>query len=128
MYLANDDEEKIFFLKRRNTVKAAIQEGANIVVLFAFGNTKLFHTAGKGSSNSLLSKISRKMRASIVFFWPVPVRHPIKLVTSEIVPVKQCDEPTEAMIDEVMQNVVQAIEKMYKDKKPDWEKRPLVIT
>jgi 2-acylglycerol O-acyltransferase 2 len=128
MYLASETEEKIFLKKRRNTVKVAIQEGANIVVLFAFGNTRLFHTSGKNDSSSLLAKISRKLRASIVFFWPVPKRHPIKLATGEIVPVQQCDDPTEAQIDDVMNRLIKSIEKVYVEKKPDWEQRPLIIT
>ena len=128
MYLVNDKTESIFLLKRRNTVKVAIQEGANIVVLFAFGNTRLFNIPSKDQSHSLLSQISRKMRASIVFFWPFPKRHPIRLVTGDIVSVQQCDNPTEAQIDEVLARLIESIEKLYRDKKPAWETRPLVIT
>ncbi len=58
MYLVSEKAENVFLLKRRNTVKVAIQEGATIVVLFAFGNTRLFKVAGEGGSQSWLSSRS----------------------------------------------------------------------
>lgn len=132
MYVINDKTESIYFKKRRGTVKAAIQEGAHIIPLFSFGNSKLFTTLGNSDNNSLLSKLSRSLRASIVFFYgrwylPVPYRHPIRLVTGDIVTVTKCLDPSEEMIDEVMARVIASIEKLYADKRPAWENRPLDI-
>ena len=138
MYLMNSKTESIYFRKRFNTVKAAIQEGANIVPIFCFGNTKIFTALNetvnsKEGKESFLSRFSRKFRASIVFFYgrhylPVPYRHPIKLVTGEIVEVTQISEPTPEQVQEVMEKVIQSIQRMYEQKKPDWETRPLIIT
>ena len=137
MYLMNSKTESIYFRKRFNTVKAAIQEGANIIPIFCFGNTKLFTSLNesmidKDGKESFLSRISRKFRASIVFFYgrhylPVPYRHPIKLVTGEIVEVTQISEPTPEQVQDVMEKVIKSIQKLYDEKKPDWETRPLVI-
>ena len=138
MFLMNNKTENIYLRKRFNTVKAAIQEGANIVPIFCFGNTKLFTSLNetvnsKDGKESFLSRISRKFRASIVFFYgrhylPVPYRHPIRLVTGDIVEVTQISEPTPEQVQEIMDKVIQSIQHLYEQKKPDWETRPLIIT
>jgi hypothetical protein len=133
MYLMNNETEAIYLRKRLNTVKAAIEEGANIVPIFFFGNTKLFSTLNHdGSTNSFLSRISRKLRASILLFYgrnylPVPYRHPIKMVTAEIVEVVQCANPSEEQVQETMDRLIRSLQQAYEAKKPDWEKRPLVV-
>lgn len=131
MYLIKDDAEQVYLNKRHNTVKAAIQEGANIIPTYFFGNTKIFHRIG-GSSESFVAKISRKLRASIMLFYgrfylPVPYRHPLLMATGEIVEVVQNDNPSEEYINEVLEKVKASLMKVYNEKKPSWETRPLVI-
>lgn len=131
MYLVNDETEKIFLLKRKATIKAAIEEGAHIVPAFFFGNSSLFHVVG-GGKDSYLSKISRKMRTSIVFFYgrfflPIPLRKPLKMITGDIIKVKKISNPTDADIEEVLNRLVISINNLYQNKRPDWETRPLVI-
>jgi 2-acylglycerol O-acyltransferase 2 len=133
MYLMNPDSEGIFLRKRHNTVKAAIQEGADIVPVFFFGNTRIFNIAGKGGSDSILSKISRKLRASIVLFYgrnylPVPFRTPIRMVTGRVVEVQQKEFPSDEEVEAVMQKVIASVTELYEQKRPDWETRPLVIS
>lgn len=132
MYLISPEKEEIFLLKRKNTIKTAIQEGAHIVPAFFFGNTRLFNIAGASGSNSFLSQFSRKIRASIVLFYgrhylPVPFRHPIRASFGEVVEVKQNDNPTDEEIQEVMDRVKKSLEGVYA-RRPEWEKRPLVIS
>jgi len=131
MYLVSKTEEAVFIRKRRGTARVAIQEGAHIVPTFFFGNSKVFDSIGN-SQDDWLAKVSRKLRASIMFFYgrhylPVPYRHPIHMVTGEIVEVTQKDNPTDEEIDEVLTRVIASIEKVYETKKPAWETRPLVI-
>ena len=132
MYLISPEKEEVFLLKRKNTVRTAIQEGAHIVPAFFFGNTRLFNIAGASGSDSFLSRFSRKIRASIVLFYgrnylPVPFRHPIKMAFGEIVEVKQNDNPTDEEIQEVIDRLKKSMEAAY-EKRPEWEKRPLVIS
>lgn len=133
MYLMNNETEGIFLKKRHNTVKVAIQEGADIVPVFFFGNTRLFNIAGASGSDSLLSRLSRKLRASIVLFYgrnflPVPFRHPIRMVTGRIVEVQKKEFPSEADVEEVIQRVIASVNELYEKKAPEWETRPLVIS
>ena len=58
----------------------------------------------------------------------MPFRQPLRMVTGDIVLVKQNSSPTEAEINEVLDRVIVAVNKLYETKKPDWETRPLVIT
>lgn len=132
MFIVNQEKESIYFLKRQNTIKTAIQEGAHLIPLFFFGNTKLFTVAGQSGSDSFLSRISRKFKTSVIFFYgrhylPVPYRHPIKYVTGDIIRIKQNDNPTDEEVKEVQQQVVASVHKLYKEKKPSWETRPLEI-
>jgi hypothetical protein len=132
MYLVSDTSENLYLKKRNNTVKVAIQQGAHIVPTFFFGNSKLLTVdAGKGS-NSWLSRTSRKFRASVLLFHgrhflPVPYRHPLRMVTGDVVEVKQNDNPSDEEVDAVLQKVIATVKKLYDEKKPDWETRPLVI-
>jgi diacylglycerol O-acyltransferase 2, plant len=133
MYLLSEDSEGIYLRKRHNTVKAAIQEGADIVPTFFFGNSRIFTVPGKSGSDSFLSKLSRKMRASIVLFYgrhylPVPYRTPLRMVVGRIVDVTQKDFPSEEEVNEVMEKVIASVTELYEKKKPDWETRPLVIS
>lgn len=132
IFLMNTATESIFLKKRKGSVKAAIQEGADIIPVFFFGNTRLFHCPAN-NEGSFLSKLSRKLKMSIVFFYgrfglTIPFRHPIKMVSGTIIQVEQNDDPDDKLIDATMDKVIESIEKLYKEKKPDWETRPLVIS
>lgn len=132
MYLVNDKTEEIYLKSRRKTVQVAIEEGAHIVPIFFFGNSRIFRVAGQAGTDSFLARISRKLRASVVIFYgrqylPVPFRQPIHIVAADIVEVKQNRNPTAEDIDDVMNRLTQSLQKMYETKKPSWEDRPLVI-
>lgn len=132
MYLVNPKTEGIYLRKRHNTVRAAIEEGANIVPVFFFGNSRILNPRGISGSNNILSRISRRIRASIVFFTgrnllPVPFRHPIHFVIGEAIPVKQKTSPTAQEVEALLEKVIAATEKLYNEKKPEWEDKPLVI-
>ncbi len=132
MYVTNTYEETIYLRKRFGTVKLAIQQGANIIPVFFFGNSSIFDVPGGSGKESFLSRISRRLRASIIFFYgrqflTVPYRHPIHVVYGEPVEVKQNDNPTNEEVAEMLQKVIDAVEKLYKEKHPSWEDRPLVV-
>jgi len=133
MFLISETEEHIFLRPRKNTVKAAIQEGAHIIPVFFFGNSKLFTIVTGQGSDSWLARLSRRLRMSLFFFYgrhylPVPYRHPLRMVTGDIVRVTKIENPTDEQVAEVHDKVIAAVQKLYDTKKPDWETRPLVIS
>jgi hypothetical protein len=139
IYLVNREKEAIYLRQRQNTIKAAIEEGAQIVPVWFFGTSLILDTmmGSKLSSdgtglNSWVSKVSRKMKASIVFFTgrhglPVPYRQPIHMAIGETIPVTRKEFPTQEDIEKLHNEVIDAVSKLYESKKPDWETRPLVI-
>jgi Diacylglycerol acyltransferase len=60
-------------------------------------------------------------------FLPVPLRRPLHIATADIVKVAKNAAPTSEDIDDVMDRLVASLKKMYEEKKPVWETRPLVI-
>eukprot|EP01038_Epipyxis_sp_PR26KG_P004283 gene4283-6070_t len=135
MYLVSESNEAVYLKSRKSTIKVAIQEGADIIPVFFFGNTRILKLGGdnKKGSTSWLSQISRKLRASIIFFYgrhglPVPYRHPLHMAAGDIVEVKQNDNPSDDYIQEILNQVEKSVVELYETKKPSWENRPLVIT
>ena len=101
MYVVNEATEALYLKSRQNTIKAAIQEGADIVPIFFFGNSRLFTVLGANKegngAESGLAKMSRKFRASILFlygrhFLPVPYRQHLHMATGNVVSVTQNDQ------------------------------------
>ena len=137
MYMGSGATEGIYAKKRFGTVKMCIQEGAHIVPSFFFGNTKAFYLIGGDSDSSLFSRVlqtlSRTLKMSIVIFagvggLPVPLRVPLKMTAGRVIKVKQNDSPSNEEVQTVLDQVVAEFERLYKEQKPDWETRPLVIT
>ena len=133
MYLINDKTEEIYLNERKGFIKAAIQEGSAIIPTFFYGNTTLFTIiGGSGSTDSFLAKLSRQLKASIMFFYgryflPIPYRKPLLMACGTPVEVTQNDNPTIEEINEVMQRLQEGVKTLYNETKPVWETRPLVI-
>lgn len=128
MFLDTTDAERIYLRKRAGFVKLAIREGAHIVPVFFFGNTKTLLKL----NSPILELISRKVKASIIIFYgrwglPIPFRHPIKMVLGKPIRVQQCETPTDAEVGQKLSEVVDAIAELYKKHRPEWETRPLII-
>jgi diacylglycerol O-acyltransferase 2, plant len=143
MYLVNPNVEAIYLRKRHNTVRMAIEEGLHIVPEFSFGNSRLYtilggkeKTVGEEASlsnliSSFVFRLSRKLRMSLLLFYgcfgTIPRALPLHLVRGKVIEVEQCDNPTDEQVQKVLDQLIEAVEQLYKDKKPDWEDRPLVI-
>ena len=147
MYLVSEDEEGIYLNRRLNTIRAAIEEvhhhpftcltnefkGLDIVPQFFFGNSKILRILGwcRGP-DSWICRLSRRIRLSIEVFYgrwylPVPYRHPIRMVTGEVVPVTRKQNPSEEEVREVLGRVKAAVTRLYEECRPEWETRPLKI-
>lgn len=111
-----------------------MQEGAQIIPGYFYGNSKIFNPIGtRGGPDSWLSRISRKLRASIVFYTgrhglPIPFRHPLRMVIGEPIPVETAiANPTDEQVNELHCRVMETVAQLYEDFKPEWENRSLVI-
>lgn len=128
MFLDTSDAERIYLKKRKGFVRLALREGAHIIPVFFFGNTRTLRKV----DSALLRTISRKLKMSIVIFYgrwglPIPFRHPIKMVGGKHIRVEKCEEPSDELIERTLQRVIDTFVEMYEKHRPEWEKRPLVI-
>ncbi len=77
--------------------------------------------------------ITVMLMSVLVFFYgrnglPVPLRHPVKMVSGPPVHVKQEENPSEATVAAVHAQVVESLRHAYNSPgRPAWETRPLVI-
>jgi len=62
MYMQEPDRERLKLKSRKGFVKIALEQGADLVPIYHFGNTKIMDIIGKSLMN-----ISRKLRASFLF-------------------------------------------------------------
>lgn len=151
MYLVSDKEEGIFLSKRHKTVRVALEEGAIIVPTFFFGNTRLYSRVTDSGSDSWIARISRKLRASVIFFYgrnflTVPYRHPLRMVFGHPIDMvsppkregaeddaasqEEKKEPlvvTDELVEQTLAKLQEEVERVYRELRPEWEDRPLVI-
>ncbi len=139
-YLINDKEEGIYLRSRHNTIKVAIQNGLDIIPSYTFGNTRLFDIAvgaksesdsGSGIS-SMIARLSRKLRMSIIFFYgkfflTIPYQIPLRIVRGRMIKVQQEAEPSPEKVQAVLDQLIEEVQRLYNEQKPEWETRPLVI-
>jgi len=82
-----------------------MKNGADLVPVFCFGNSKLFNVVGESSrvSMGLMKRLSRRIKASVLIFYgrlflPIPIRHPLLFVVGKPLPVVHKAEPTKEEI------------------------------
>lgn len=131
-------DEAIVLKERKGLVKLAIRSGAPLVPCYLFGNTKLFslYCGGvRGSmGHSLLKSLSRKIGFATVLFWgrfflPIPYRIPIMGAMGKPIEVKQCSDPTDEYVNEVLQQLVGEMEVLFDDCKDcyGWTDKRLIV-
>ena len=89
-------------------------------------------TSPKSKFVRFIEWLSRKLRMSILFFYgrgylTIPYSTPIRCVRGKCIPITQNDNPTDAEIQHVLDQVIAELRRLYDESKPEWEKRPLVI-
>ena len=134
MFMGHPKEERIMLLTRKGFVRVAVEEGADIVPVFHFGNSLILEFWPRALAN-----ISRKMRTSIGIQkgrWgtPLPQSRPIFMVTGHACKVNKTDpkkDPAafEAEVNRAHAAVVEELKGLYDRHKGTygWQDRPLVI-
>lgn len=134
IFMGHPSEERIMLLTRKGFVRIAVEEGADIVPVFHFGNSLILNFWPQSLAN-----ISRKMRTAIGiqtgrFGTPLPRSEPIYMVTGHAVVVHQKnpkEDPLgfDAEVDRAHAAVVEELKGLYDRHKASygWQDRPLVI-
>ncbi|KAM3571740.1 hypothetical protein VYU27_006219 [Nannochloropsis oceanica] len=134
MFLVGGDKERLYLKKHKGFVREAMKNGADLVPVFCFGNSKLFNVVGESSrvSMGLMKRLSRRIKASVLIFYgrlflPIPIRHPLLFVVGKPLPVVHKAEPTKEEIAATHALFCEKVEELYYKYRPEWETRPLSI-
>lgn len=94
------------FKSRKGLVKLSVETKAELVPCYVFGGTDFFHTLA--TSDSFLSKLSRKLKMGITIFWgqfglPIPFAPKVSMVIGKPIPVPEVKDPADQskVIDEL---------------------------
>jgi 2-acylglycerol O-acyltransferase 2 len=132
MYLLNDDAEVIKIRDRKGFVRIAVEHGAPILPVYAFGNSRMLKWGPK-----CLEPLSRRLRCSIGLIsgrWggPLPFKVQIMMATGALVPVRRLPRghpDFEAAVDEAHAAYMAALADLYSRRRAQygWADRPLVM-
>jgi len=103
-------QEYALLKSRKGMIELALQHGASLVPVYAFGGSKLF----KKAYSPIVEKISRLFGVSILLFWgrlglPVPFTVPLLYAVGEPIQVQQTLNPTPQEIDQLHEKFCQAL-------------------
>lgn len=101
----------IVFKSRKGLARLSLETGAELIPTYVFGGTDFFHNLATG--DSILSKISRNLRAGVTIFWghfglPIPFTPRVTMCIADPIPVTKWvgDGPVpEELIDELLEKV-----------------------
>jgi len=121
IFVSDPNKEIVYLNSRKGFVKIAITTGAHITPYYCFGNNHMFNSTNSmstGGEKSYLAKFSRKVGASLTFFWgryglPLPFKTKVTIVRGPKIEVKQSDKPSQEQIDETHHRVVEAIRTLH---------------
>lgn len=129
-------------MKRKGFVRNAIICGADLVPVFSFGETDIFHQL-KNPPGSWLRWLQEKLKSFAGFAPPVfygrgvfpyiwgyiPLRQKIVTVVGKPIPVERNESPTEEEVDRLHAQYVEALKELFEDHKYQcgYEERTLSI-
>lgn len=119
LFVSDPNREIIYMKTRKGFVKLAITSGSHITPYYCFGNNHMFtSTNASAGEKSLLATLSRKIGASLTFFWgryflPLPYRTPVTVVRGRKIEVKQSDHPSQEEIERVHSEVVETVKGLH---------------
>lgn len=75
IFYAKPGSDVVFFKRRKGLIRLALQTGADLIPVYFFGANYMFEQLA--TSDGILGKLSRSMRAGLTFFWgqyglPIP--------------------------------------------------------
>lgn len=133
MYMAGGDADHIFVRSRKGFVACAVENGAPIVPVYHFGNTRLLSFGPKWAE-----PYGRRWRFSLGllfgrFGMPIPRRVPLMMVVGrpvEVGPRLARDDPAfAAAVDDAHARYMAALQRLYDAHKGcyGWAEHPLVM-
>ena len=123
IFTSTPGDHTIVFANRRGLARLSCETGAQLVPAYVFGTTDFFGNALK--SDSLLAKLSRKLKAGIAIFGGfcglpfIPFSPKVTLVVGDAIPVTKwvptdgAEHPPQEMVDALHAQYLNAITKLF---------------
>lgn len=133
VFHSHREREMVYVQKRKGFIRLAIQEGATLVPVYAFGQTQL-HDVAFGP-DGIAARVSRYLRIALVIFtgqWgilPLPRREPLLMAIGKPLLLPKCDNPTEEEVDATHALFIERLVSLFERNKHlvGWEKKELII-
>jgi len=118
----NPGTNVIYIKERKGFCKMALQTGADLVPTFGFGVTDSYRQLKIEFLKRIQRWVIKKFRIVIPlvfgrFFMFVPLRASITLAVGQPIPVAQCAEPTQEMIDALHRDYLAALQRLFEQHK-----------
>jgi len=108
---------------RKGFIKLAIEQGADVVPAFIFGEKWLYNKLM--IPQKIRDMLMKTLKTPILLFWGkwftwVPKQRPLSMVYAPAIRVEQCDNPTDEMIDKVFDNYKDEIMRLFETYKKQY--------
>eukprot|EP00638_Chattonella_subsalsa_P002409 CAMPEP_0117752454 /NCGR_PEP_ID=MMETSP0947-20121206/11616_1 /TAXON_ID=44440 /ORGANISM="Chattonella subsalsa, Strain CCMP2191" /LENGTH=257 /DNA_ID=CAMNT_0005571101 /DNA_START=309 /DNA_END=1082 /DNA_ORIENTATION=+ len=133
LFLSDADApvERLYLSKRKGFIKIAMRTGADVIPIYAFGNT----TTLKVVTWPVLGKISRMIGMSVTwtygrFLLPIPMPKKCVYVRGRPLGLPQIDEPTDEDINKWHAKYLEEVSRLfnkYHEKCPEYKGKKLII-
>jgi 1-acyl-sn-glycerol-3-phosphate acyltransferase len=124
--------ETLLIKQRKGFVQLAFKTGTPIVCTYCFGNTSALTVAT--DRWGIMQSLSRKIQFTVAaptgrFNLPIPFRSPITVVVSKAIEVPKKDNPSEEDIQQVLDQVMEAMRASFKSHKQayGWGEKQLIL-
>uniref|UniRef100_A0A7S0VKA2 Acyltransferase n=1 Tax=Polytomella parva TaxID=51329 RepID=A0A7S0VKA2_9CHLO len=120
--LLEKNKEVLFLKSRKGFIRLAIRNGAPVVPIFAFGQTRTYSWARLGPPivpQSLVDRLSRLIGAVPIFMYglygtPLPHRTPMHVVIGKPIDLgRPSTNPTDEEVEEGLKTYIQAMKDLY---------------
>ena len=109
MFLTQQAREVVLLARRKGFCRHALQAGADLVPVYFFGHSQLYHRVGSGPLGAALQDLSRALRMSLLLAvgasWLspiVPLQKPITVVVGRPIHVAEpIESPSQEQVDEL---------------------------
>jgi len=114
-------KHKLVLRERKGFVKLAMQQGADLVPVYAFGETSLYnhHQVGIGLRKWLQKRFGVAIPLVSGEWGMMPYRRPVTLVFGKPIAVTPCADPTAAELDSLHATYMQVLQDLFDEHKAD---------
>ena len=132
IFRTNLGKEVVLLKRRKGLAKLALRTGRPLCPAYSIGNTQAFSAAF--DSWGIMESVSRRAQAALFPYWgrfglPIPRRCNVTILLGEPIVVQQVDDPTEAQVDAVHNELLSRMKRLFDAQKAmlGWQDKELIF-